>query len=103
MPFTYKRNLLEGGNSEVISVAISSDGKRIVSARSDGTIRVWDIISGKKLIKPIKLQSKVSLFAITSDGQKIVSISEDNKIQLWDTQSNKLTDLISQSLDRVGE
>ncbi len=99
MPFTYKRNLLESGKSEVISVVISSEGNRIVSGSSDGTIRVWDIISGKELIKPIKHQSKMSLIAITPDAQKIVSISEDNKIQVWDNQGKKLTDLIAQSLD----
>ena len=36
------------------SAAFSPDGKRIVTASSDNTARVWDAESGKPLGEPLK-------------------------------------------------
>ena len=45
-PFTFK------GHTEIVrSLAISSDGKRIVSGSGDKTIQLWDVKTGKKADK----------------------------------------------------
>ena len=36
----------EGHTNEVRSVAVSGDGKRVVSGSSDHTVRVWDVETG---------------------------------------------------------
>lgn len=97
MPVAYKRNLLAGHQNAVIAVAISADGKRVVSGSRDETIRVWDLVSGKEVIQPIKYSSKASLFAITADGAKILFTrenKENKKIQVLDTQGKKLAELV---------
>ena len=38
----------------VISAAFSPDGKRIVTASSDKTARIWDAATGKAIGEPLK-------------------------------------------------
>jgi WD40 repeat protein len=44
---------LEGHFSRVTSVAISSDGTKIVSGSWDKTVKVWDAMTGSMLEKVI--------------------------------------------------
>ncbi len=69
----------------ITSLAFSSDGKRIVSASRDGTVRIWNALSGKEILK---LDSEtVKLFAAFSpDGKQIVVDNLKKEIvQIWDT------------------
>ncbi len=79
-----ERNILKGHEDGVFSVAISTDGKTIVSGGEDGTVRLWDN-SGKAIGKPIKAhQGWVNSVAISTDGQTIVSGGSDWTVRLWE-------------------
>ena len=41
----------KGHNNDVSSVAFSPDGKFIISGSLDKTIRVWNLINGKEIMK----------------------------------------------------
>ncbi|WP_425566230.1 hypothetical protein [Nonomuraea monospora] len=52
----YDRSRLRGHTAEVLAVRIGrqSDGTRVVvSGSSDGTVRVWDLDSGRLIGKPL--------------------------------------------------
>lgn len=69
----------------VKSVAISNDGKFIVSGAQDSTVRLWNR-SGIPLGKPlIGHQDGVTSVAISPDGQYIISGSRDRTIRTWST------------------
>ena len=36
-----------GNNTKWVSVAVSGDGKRVVSGNGDKTVRVWDVETGE--------------------------------------------------------
>ena len=66
------------------SVAYSSDGKKIVSAGlGDGTVKVWDAVSGKKLHTTSYSLGSVHFVAFSPDDKRIVSSLSDC-IFLWD-------------------
>ncbi|EMD36793.1 hypothetical protein CERSUDRAFT_95063 [Gelatoporia subvermispora B] len=48
-----RQALLEGHTNRVHTVTFSSDGTHIMSGSSDGTIRIWDAITGQTLLKPL--------------------------------------------------
>jgi WD40 repeat protein len=66
----------------VLSVAISADGQRIVSA-SDETAKVWDAATGKELLT-LKHEGAVLSVAISGNGKHIVTGGLDGTVKLWD-------------------
>ncbi|KAG2340093.1 WD40 repeat-like protein [Suillus weaverae] len=75
-------------NSEVYSLAMSPDGKRIACGLSDGTIQVWDIETGEALDAPLQGHtSHVASVAFSPDGKCIVSGSGDQTIRVWDAKT----------------
>jgi WD40 repeat protein len=72
---------LEGHSAWVLSVAISPDGSRAVSASSDHTLKVWDLERGVELNT---LESSGWSVAISPDGQRAVSESDDGTLKVWD-------------------
>ena len=79
-----------GHGKSVYSVAISSDGTRIVSGGGDNTVRVWDARSGKELLTLKGHTGDVYSVAISSDGSRIVSGSADKTVKVWDSRSGKV-------------
>lgn len=74
---------------EVNTVAISPDGKSIVSGSDDKTIKVWNL-SSHALQRTLKgHQGWVYSVAISPDSQTIVSGSQDLTIRLWNLHSGQ--------------
>jgi WD40 repeat protein len=74
----------------VRSVAYSPNGRRIVSAGSDGTLRLWDAASGEPIGAPMTgHESGVASVAFSPDGRRIVSGGVDKTLRLWDATSGQ--------------
>jgi WD40 repeat protein/Flp pilus assembly protein TadD len=80
---------LHGHAGTVHGVAISGDGKRIVSCSEDRTLKVWDADTGKELLSLSGHAGEVRRMAISGDGKRIVSGSEDKTVKVWDAASGK--------------
>jgi hypothetical protein len=90
-----------GHTDQVRSVAFSPDGRRAVSSAHDGTIRVWDVATGKGLrsfATGIKYVSKV---AFSPDGRRILSSGGDGVIRLWDAESGQPIRTLEGHTDQV--
>ncbi|MDX2228423.1 MAG: hypothetical protein NW220_02205 [Leptolyngbyaceae cyanobacterium bins.349] len=85
-----ERNQLLGHEDMINSVAFSPDGKRIVSASEDTTLRLWHTTTGKPIGQPLKgHQEWISSVAFSPDGKCIVSASGDKTLRLWDGMTGK--------------
>ena len=74
---------------DAFAVAFSRDGTRIVSGSVNGSMRVWDAWTGKKLKTFDGHTDAVTSVAFSSDGTRIVSGSFDKSVRVWDALMGK--------------
>ncbi|CAA6819383.1 MAG: High-affnity carbon uptake protein Hat/HatR [uncultured Sulfurovum sp.] len=89
----FEKNFYLDSRSAVNAVAISEDGKTIVSGSSDNSVKIWDSGRGELIRSLEGHKDTVMSVAISKDGKTIVSGSSDNSVKIWD--SNKTTALKS--------
>jgi len=64
-------------------VAISDNGTRIASGSYDGTVKVWEMPSGKELFS-VKGDSNIWSVAFNRDGTQIISGTSSGTVYIWD-------------------
>lgn len=78
------------GHQEVVwSVAFIPDGNRLLSASLDGTVRVWDVQSGKVLYTFKNHTGAVWGLALHPAGRWAASGGADRMVRLWDITSGE--------------
>ncbi len=75
---------LEGHTKGVNACAVAPDGRHVVSASEDRTLKVWDLGSGRTVATLEGHTGNVSACAVTPGGQHMVSTSEDKTLKVWD-------------------
>lgn len=76
-----------GHTATINQVAFSPDGKFLASASSDHTIQIWEIGSGKIVLK-IDAADSVYAVAFSPDG-KFIAGGTGEKVKLWDAKTGK--------------
>ena len=69
-------------------MAFSTDGKRLLTAGCDGTVKVWDAWTGKKLLDFSAHGGPVRAAVFSPDGRRIVTCSKD-EARVWDALTGK--------------
>ncbi len=98
--------------SEVYSTAFSPDGRKIIAGLYDGTLQLFEAISGKPIVQGTRIS--VSFFdlngkliasgnpvAFSPDGKAIISCSDNKTLRLWDLQGNQISQPFLGHEDRV--
>jgi WD40 repeat protein len=86
-PGTALLRTLEGHLDYVNGVAVSTDGRRAVSASDDKTLKVWDLETGRELHTLLGHSDEVYGVAVSADGRRAVSASWDKTLRLWDLET----------------
>jgi len=87
-------NMTIGYSSVPISSAMFlGTGARIMTAHIDGSLRTWDVSSGKQL-KVLKSGEELSLVRLSHDEKTVIAATgrgEDIQIRVFDTERGKVT------------
>jgi WD40 repeat protein/transcriptional regulator with XRE-family HTH domain len=81
----------EAHDSDVFSIAISPDGKKLASISNDGTAKVWDSATGR-LLQTLPtwngIISGISI-AFTPDGRYLLAPATELALKMWDISTGK--------------
>jgi WD40 repeat protein len=88
---------IKGHTHGVNSISVSFDGKTVASCSEGGTVRLWDISSGKKA-QVVKWYTRCVSFSL--DGKILVG-GFGNTIRLWDITSQRETKAIEGHIQEV--
>ena len=90
---------LVGHQASVNAVAFTPDGGRALSgggiligsggfrSRTDNTVRLWDLESGKEIRSYLGLTAMVTSVAVSPDGHWALASSVEGGVQVWDVES----------------
>ena len=81
---------LSGHTGPVRAVALTPDGRQVVSASWDKTLKVWELASGTELRALRGHTTWIKAAAVTPDGRQVVSASDDKTLKVWDLASGRL-------------
>ena len=81
---------LEGPYSTICSVAFDPSGGTLASGISDGTVKLWEVTSGKLLRTLDGHRNTARSVAFDPSGGTLASGSSDGTVKLWEVTSGKL-------------
>jgi WD40 repeat protein len=85
-----ERKVLQGHTDRIWSVAVTPDGRRIVTgAWGAKPARVWDLKTGAEILELKGHKRDVNGVAVTPDGTRLVTASDDNTARIWEAGTGK--------------
>ena len=82
-------------------MAVTPDGRRVISASADHTLRVWDLESGQSVRTLEAHADLVSVVAVTSDGRCALWGSSAGALLVWDSESGETVHILEGHTDWV--
>jgi len=68
---------------DVQAIAITPNGKILVSGGGDTVIKLWDLGTGKVVESWSDHADAVNAIALSPDGKRLISCSADKTVKVW--------------------
>lgn len=85
----------------ISSAAYSPDGKQIVTANFEGTVHIWDAVTGQEIRQLRGHSAYVQTAAFSPDGKQIITTGGDGTARIWDATTGAQLRLLTEDTGRV--
>ena len=72
-----------GHTAAVQALAVSPDGRQVLSGDGEGNLRLWSVATGKTVQNWTGHKEAVNAIAFLSNGRQAVSGGADGAVSLW--------------------
>ncbi|MFQ3651198.1 MAG: WD40 repeat domain-containing protein, partial [Gemmataceae bacterium] len=98
--------VLKGHRENVFGIALTPDGKQVLTVSGDPSIKIWDAVTGKTLktyAEGSNGHKQIILgLAVRPDGNQFLTASADNTLKVWDMpSSNALREIVVAAQPRL--
>lgn len=85
------------------ALAISPDGKYLISGGIFGHITIWEVSTGSKIttLKSIWKNEPINSIAFSGDGDRMVTGTEDGSLQIWNFNNRRIVKSLKGHSSRV--
>lgn len=78
------------GDGAVLALALSADGRRLLSAHASGEVALWDLEARKRLASLNPGGPAQAALAVSADGATALGAGADGVIRVWDLEAKSL-------------
>jgi WD40 repeat protein len=76
--------------SAILAVTVTPDGRTAASVGRDGTVRLWEIPTGRELRRFAVGSAQTAGLAFAPDGKSLAATGGSGSVRLWDVASGRL-------------
>lgn len=87
---TDERLTLEGHTSDVYRCCFSPDGKLLASTSQDGSVRLWDVATGRQLKTLSNANDPTYDVTYSRDGSVLAAVADDGFVRFWNANSHEM-------------
>ncbi len=87
--------VLKGHTNSIQALAYTPDGRMLVSAGDDATVRLWDVRIGGEIAQHHAHSQGVQALCVSPDGASVVTGGHDKQVMLWELASDNWISLFA--------
>jgi len=95
-----ERKTWKGHTSDVYRCCFSHDGEQLATTSQDGSVRLWDVATGKQVKTLFQAKDPTYDVAYSHDGKILVAVGDDGFVRFWNTKTHEL--LAESKTDKEG-